>query len=298
MLSIWDGSKTSRTYFEYTSSEQYDTRTFPMHNVQTDGLRFHIYWHASNKYYFARIEPYGCYNTSTPTTVPTPAPTKLPTTSTPTKLPTILPTISPTLPPVTTYPTKTPSVLPTTAPTESPSVDNPSTYPSISPTWSPTEAPSNSEAPSPIPSRSPSSSPTVVYIDRGFHVTVGRVELLIIVIVSLCGVIFFLFRRYKKVSEIVNNFKNVPESEMQIVNNFENVHESKMQIVPSHDIEEAGMKITNKNWVSRKADMEKTHYNEGEGQEKKERIQAQVMPEQTAEFRFGLDKVTSNISEL
>lgn len=98
-----------------------------------------------------------------------------------------------------------------------------------------------------------------------------------------------------KVSEIVNNFQNVHESEMQVVKRFQNVHESQMQIVPSHDIEEAGMKIISKNGFSRKDDMDKTHYTEGEGEEKKETIQAQVMPEQTAEFRFGLDKVTSEL---
>jgi len=301
---VYDGSTTSRTYFE-SSTEYHDTATFPMHNVQTDQLRFYITWHDNTHYYFSRIEPYGCYNTSSPTTVPTSAPTKLPT---------VLPTVSPTLPPVTTYPTKTPSVFPTTSPTESPSADNPSTYPSISPTrsptelpsqteppsvspsWSPTQPPSQTEPPSPIPSRSPSFSPTVVYIDRGgYHITVGQVEFLIIVVVALCGVILFLFRRYKIVSQVVDNFQSAPESEMQIVQ--------------THDIEEAIKKIISKNGMNRKAEMDRTSNYEGENsnavyynrtnqevdEEKNERIQSQLMCDQTVDFRFGLDKVNSDI---
>jgi len=279
-FTVYDGLRTSLTYFE-NSNDYYSAITFPMHNVQTDFLRFYFTWH--NSYYrFSRVEVYGCYNTSTPTTVPTSAPTELPTvlpTISPSELPTVLPTISPTLPPVTTYPTKTPSVFPTTAPTESPSADNPSTYPSISPTWSPTTPPSGTEPPSPLPSSSPSSSPTVIYIDRGFHISVGQIEFLIIVIVALCGVIFFLFRRYKKVSQVANNFGNV--------------HESEMQIVQSRDIEEAGTEIVSKSGFNRKTVIDKTLHNEGEGEEKKER--SLVMPQQTADFRFGLDKVVSDL---
>lgn len=82
-----------------------------------------------------------------------------------------------------------------------------------------------------------------------------------------------------------------------------------MQIVQSHDIEEAIKKIISKNGMNRKAEMDKTSSNEGENsntvyynrtnhkvdEEKNERIQSQLMCDQTVDFRFGLDKVNSDV---
>jgi len=296
------------------------TLTFPMHYVQTKSIRF-LFTHNS-RLYISSAYVHGCYNTSTPTTVPT---------SGPTELPTVFPTLSPSLPPVTTYPTKTPSIAPTTAPTgspsnfpsaaptEAPSVDTPSTYPSAAPTWSPTTSPSHTEPPSPIPSvspssppspipskspssppspipsKSPSSSPTVIYTDRAFHVTIGQIELLTIVVVALCGVIILLFCRYNKVLRVMDTSQKVQESELQIVQ--------------SCDIEEAITRIVAKNGFNRKADLDKNTYNEGEnsnpenfkrsnhrdGEEKNERFESQVPPDHTGDFRFALDKVNSEI---
>jgi len=303
---IDDQGRDQRKYFG-TSTEYYDTVTFPM-NIQTVSIRFTFYFSPYPR--IARAEVWGCYNTSTPTTVPT---------SGPTDLPTIFPTLSPTLPPTTTHPTEAPSLFPTTAPTGSPSAENPSTYPSTAPTlspatypstaptwspstypstaptWSPTQSPSRTEPPSPIPSISPSSSPTLVYIDRGFHVTVGQVELLIIVVIFLCGVIFFVFRRYKNV--------------LQVIDHSQKVEEGEMQIVKSHDIQEAVTRMMAKNGFNPRGDMNNTICKEGEnydtqtckrvnysaGEEKNERIESQVVSDQTVDFRFALDKVNSEL---
>jgi len=308
------------THLQYFDSQSYSTLTFPMHYVQTKGIRFQF---DSNLYPVGLTSLYvhGCYNTSTPTTVPT---------SGPTELPTVFPTLSPSLPPVTTS-TKTPSIAPTTAPTGSPSnfpsvaptqspfADTLSTYPSAAPTWSPTTSPSHTEPPSPIPSvspssppspipskspssppspipsKSPSSSPTVIYTDRAFHVTIGQIELLTIVVVALCGVIILLFCRYNKVLRVMDTSQKVQESELQIVQ--------------SCDIEEAITRIVAKNGFNRKADLDKNTYNEGEnsnpenfkrsnhrdGEEKNERFESQVPPDHTGDFRFALDKVNSEI---
>merc|ERR1719233_1313143 len=148
--------------------------TFPVNNIQADSVRLRVYRGEHAGYAeIARFEVYGCYNTSTPTIAPTPGPTELPT---------ILPSPSPTLPPI------TPSIIPTTVPT-----GLPSTFPTTGPTWSPTEPPS------PTPSFSPSTSPTVVYVDRGFHFTVGQIEFFLIIVVILCAVLFFGYRYHKKV---------------------------------------------------------------------------------------------------
>jgi len=279
-----------------SSTEYHDTVTFPM-NDQTDEITFQFYYSAGYPR-ISRAEVWGCYNTSTPTTVPT---------SGPTVLPTIFPTPSPTLPPTTTHPTEAPSLFPTTAPTGSPSTENPSTYPSTAPTlspstypstaptWSPTQSPSRTESPSPIPSISPSSSPTLVYIDRGFHVTIGQVEFLIIVVIFLCGAIFFVFRRYQNVLHIMDHSQKVEESEMQIVK--------------SHEIQEAVAGVMAKNGFNWRADMNNMICKEGEnyntqtcksvnhsaGEEKNERIESQVVSDHTVDFRFALDKVHSGL---
>jgi len=310
-------------------SALYSTLTFPGDSIQTTYIKIRIYH--SSRIRMSSVYVHGCYNTTTPTTVPT---------SGPTELPTVFPTLSPTLPPVTTYPTKTPSIAPTTAPTgspsyfpsvaptRSPSVDTPSTYPSAAPTWSPTKSPSHTEPPSPfpskspslspspkspssppspipskspssppspIPSKSPSSSPTVVYTDRSFHVTIGQMEFLVIVVVFLCGVIILLFRRYNKV--------------LRDTDTSQKAQESQLQIVQSCDIEDAITRIVAKNGVNRKADLDKTTYNEGEnsypenfkrsdhrdGEEKNRRFESQVPSDHTGDFRFALDKVNSEI---
>jgi len=293
-------------YFE--GNEYYSSATIPI-NVRAKSIRFRVYYNsaATTGYVeMARIEVYGCYNTSSPTIVPT---------SGPTEFPTVFPTISPTPPPITTYPTETPSIIPTTiptglpsttiptgipsispttAPTQSPSAELPSTYPSTAPTWSPTVSPSHTDPPSPIPSFSPSTSPTVVYVDRGFQITVGQIEFFIIIVVLLCGVIFFGYRRHKKVLKAINHQK---------------LHASEMQIVHCRDIEEANTGIVTTKEFNRKGDMEKTIYNEGEssnagtgktsnhrvGEEIKERVQSHMLSDQTGEFRFGLDKVNSEL---
>jgi len=115
------------------------------------------------------------------------------------------------------------------------------------------------------------------------------------IIVFLCGVIFFGYRRYKKVLKAKVNPKEA--------------HESEMQIVHSHDIDEATTRIVTNKELKRKGEMDQTMYNEGVnsnagickssnykvGEEKNERIQIQVLPNQTADFRFGLDKVNSEL---
>jgi len=287
---IYGGNDTHQSYFE-ANTEHYSTITFPMNNVQTDMLQFYMSSSYGSALMISRLEVYGCYNTSTPTTVPT---------SVPTELPTLFPTISPTLPPVTTDPTKTPSTLPTisptlppstlptTAPTKSPSGDSPSHQPSTAPSSSPTEPPS------PIPSISPSSSPTVVFIDRGFQVTLGEMEFMAIVIVFLCGVILFGVRRHRV---------------MQSVQNSHKAQESEMYIVRTQDIEEESTRIATKNVFNRKVDMCKTVYNEGEnknteygklsndklGEEKNERTESHVVSDQREDLFFALDQVKSEL---
>jgi len=307
-VQIYDSARSSDVYFETGSNEYYSSATIPI-NVRTNMIRFRVYYNSAATSYveMSRLEAYGCYNTSSPTIVPT---------SGPTEFPTVFPTISPTPPPITTYPTETPSIIPTTiptglpsttiptgipsispttAPTQSPSAEHPSTYPSTAPTWSPTVSPSHTDPPSPIPSFSPSTSPTVVYVDRGFQITVGQIEFFIIVVVLLCGVIFFGYRRHKKV--------------LKAINHPQKLHAREMQIVHSRDIEEANTGIVTTKEFNRKGDMEKTIYNEGEssnagtgktsnhrvGEEIKERVQSHMLSDQTGEFRFGLDKVNSEL---
>jgi len=300
-MCIYGPHTTYCSYFE-TNTEYYSIITFPMNNVQTNYLKFNIVYSGFPR--LSRLEVYGCYNTSTPTTVPTSVPTELPTlfptisptlppvTTDPTKTPSTLPTISPTLPPVTTDPTKTPSTLPTTAPTKSPS-----TLPTTAPTKSPS-GDSPSPQPSTAPSSSPTESPTVVYIDHGLQITLGEIELLVIVflcvLVFLCGVIFIVVRRYRVVQAVQNSHK---------------AQESEMYIVRTQDIEEESTRIATKNLFNRKVDMSKTVYNEGEnknteygkvsndklGEEKNERTESHVVSDQREDLFFALDQVKSEL---
>lgn len=278
------------------STESYQSMTVPLSNVRTDTIRFHFYY--SPIPYISRAEVYGCYNTSSPTTVPTSAPTELPT---------VIPSMAPTLPPSTIdqtispsifpsiAPTGSPSIFPTVAPTELPSVTKQSSDPSTAPSSSPTEPPSYSGQPSPIPSISPSPSPTVVYVDRSFHFTLGEIEFLVIVVVFLCGVIFFVVRRYRKV--------------LQVAENSHRAQEREMSIVKTDDIEEQIMRMVAKNLMTQKVHMGKSRYIEGEnctneygklsdeniGEEKNERAESQAVSHQTVDFRFALDKVNSDL---
>lgn len=116
-----------------------------------------------------------------------------------------------------------------------------------------------------------------------------------IVVVLLCGVIFFVFRRYSKV--------------LQVAENSHKAQEREMQIVKPNDIEEQITRIAAKNLMNRKVDMGKTMYSEGEncnaeygklsnqkvGEEKNERAESQVVSDQTVNFRFALDKVNSQL---
>jgi len=271
-------------YFGSSSSYLSDHGiSIPFHNVRTDMIKFYFY--RSPEPYISRADVYGCYNAPTPTTVPTSAPTELPT---------VVPTISPTSPPTTTD-TISPSIFPTTAPTEFPSAKKQSTAPSTAPTLSPTEPPSHTAQPSPIPSISPSSSPTIVYADPSFHLTLGEVEFLVFVVFLLCGVIFFVFRIYRKV--------------LQVAENSHKVQEGEMQIVKTNDIEEQTPRIVAKNSMNRKVDMGKTVYSEGENcnaeygnlsnqkvdEEKHMRVESHEEFDETVNFRFALDKVNSQL---
>jgi len=307
-VDIYTAGMNYRINFETSGDGYYSSATIPV-NDQTDMIRFRVYYNsaATTYAYMSRLEVYGCYNTSSPTIVPTLGPTEFPTvfpttsptlppsTTHPTETPSIIPTTIPTGLPSTTIPTGIPSITPTTAPTQSPSAENPSTNPSTAPTWSPTVSPSHTDPPSPIPSFSPSSSPTVVYVDSGFHITVGQMEFFMIVIILLCLVIFFGYRRHKKILKA----RDHPQI----------AHESELQIVHSRDIEEPITRIVTKKEFNRKGGVDQTIYNEGEDsnaetfkssnhravEEKNERIQPQMLSDQTADFRFGLDKVNSEL---
>jgi len=116
----------------------------------------------------------------------------------------------------------------------------------------------------------------------------------VIVVVFLCGVIFFVYRRYRKVLQ-VSEKSHKPESEMHIVK--------------TNDIEEQIASIVARNFINRKVDIGKTMCNEGEncnaeygklsshkvGEEKNERTESQPVSDQTADFRFALNKVNSDL---
>jgi len=82
-----------------------------------------------------------------------------------------------------------------------------------------------------------------------------------------------------------------------------------MQIIPSHDIKEAITRIGTKKEINLNGDMDETISNEGEnfnadtgkssshsvGEDKNKRVQSQVLCDYTTDFRFGLDKVNSEL---
>jgi len=294
-FNVYHGTTTISYAYFGPSTEHYQGMTIPLNNVRTDMLRFYFYY--SPTPYISRVDVYGCYNTSSPTTLPTSAPTELPSVS-PTISPTLLPTTndhsnSPSILP-STVPTGSPSIFPSTSPTKSPSASKQSSEPSTAPSLSPTEPPSHTGQPSPIPSISPSSSPTNVDADRSFHFTLGEVEFLVIIVFILCGVIFFVFRRYRKVLQVAEN-SHKPQREMHIVK--------------TNDIEEQITRIVAKNLMNREVDIGKTMNNEGEkcnveygkssyqkvGEEKNGRNESQVVSDQTVDFRFALNKVNSEL---
>jgi len=237
-FSVYDGSRTIAHPYFGDSTEYYDSVTIRLNDVYTDYLRFYFYY--SSTVYISRLEVHGCYNTSTPTTSPT--------TGEPTHVPTSFPTVSPTLAPLTTIPTELPTALPTTAPTVSPTITEPSLYPSTVPSWSPTELPSietyiPSQSPtlspttmiltnqpsvapsasptleptaavlSPFPSISPTISPTgppteVYAVGEGFQITLGAIEFFLILVVSLCAVLVFVFLRYRKAMLVNESLRN------------------------------------------------------------------------------------------
>lgn len=116
-----------------------------------------------------------------------------------------------------------------------------------------------------------------------------------IVVVVLCGVIFFVFRRYRKVLHIAESSHKAQEREMQIVK--------------SNDIEEQIARIVTKNLMNRKVGIDKTMYSEGEncnaeygklselkvGEVKNERTETQAVSDQTVDFRFALNKMNSEL---
>jgi len=116
----------------------------------------------------------------------------------------------------------------------------------------------------------------------------------VIVVVLLCGVVFFVFRRYRKVLHIAESHK---------------AQEREMQIVKSNDIEEQIARIVTKNLMNRKVGIDKTMYSEGEncnaeygkfsqlkvGEVKNERTETQAVSDQTVDFRFALNKVNSEL---
>lgn len=134
-----------------------------------------------------------------------------------------------------------------------------------------------------------------MYVDRGFHFTVGQIEFFVIIVVILCAALFFGYRRYKKVLEAKDNLQKI--------------HESEMQIVHSRDIEEANTRIVAKKEFNRNGNMDQAIHNEGEnsninickssnhrvGEEKNGSIECQMPGNQTNDFRFGLDKVNSEL---
>jgi len=258
-VKIWDGSTTFAHEYFGDSSENYDTLTLRFNGVQTDMLRFYFYW-SSSLPAISRLEVYGCYNTSTPTTSPT--------TRVPTDNPTAFPSVSPTLPPLSAPLSKKPTTLPTAAPTESPSTATVSPYPSLHPSWSPTVPPSIgtvkpspspsfsptmtmqtynpsvapsasptsepsivlSALPSITPSSSPTEPPTVVVVDAGgFHITLGSIEFFLIVLSCLCGVIFFLLLRYRKAMQVNGILHNTAERAKQSGNASHKAQDNVMQ---------------------------------------------------------------------
>jgi len=237
---VYDGASNIALQYFGDSSEYYDSVTIRFNDVYTDYLRFYFYYSGSGSVWISRLEVHGCYNTSTPTTSPT--------TEEPTYVPTLFPTVSPTLAPLTTIPTELPTALPTTAPTVSPTMTEPSLYPSTIPSWSPTElpsietfkpsksptlspttmiatnqpsvAPSSSPTlepttavlspfPSISPTTSPTESPTVVYAaGEGFQITLGTIELFLIVVGCLCAALVFVFLRYRKAKLVIEVLHN------------------------------------------------------------------------------------------
>jgi len=87
------------------------------------------------------------------------------------------------------------------------------------------------------------------------------------------------------------------------------IHESEMQTVHSRDIEEANTRIVAKKEFNRNGNMDQAIHNEGEnsninickssnyrvGEEKNGSIECQMPGNQTNDFRFGLDKVNSEL---
>jgi len=238
---IYDASSQLTAVWFGDSTESYSSITVRFDNVYTDTLRFYFYF--SSTVQISRLEVYGCYNTTTPTTSPT--------TEGPSGVPTPFPTLSPTIPPVTTLPSRTPSTSPTMAPTASPSTAYPSPYPTTIPSRSPTSLPTintdipstgptssptatistklpsaapslsptaepsvaaQSAYPSTSPSFSPTMAPTTVNADGGdFEVTLGEIELFLVVASCLCIVILCLSRRYLKsmqVNGVLHNSAN------------------------------------------------------------------------------------------
>jgi len=237
-FNVDDGTSTIAHQYFGDSTESYDSVTVRFNDVYTDYLRFYFYY--SSTVYISRLEVHGCYNTSTPTTSPT--------TAVPSSAPTSFPTVSPSLAPVTAVPSERPTTAPTSAPSVSPSIANPSRYPSNAPSLSPTNMPSietvipsssptfspsmmmptnhpsvtpsssptleptvaiNAPLPSVSPTLSPTEPPTIVSASSGgFEVTIGELELFLIVICCLCGVLFALFLRYRRAvlsNEILNS---------------------------------------------------------------------------------------------
>jgi len=313
--------------YEYfgDSNEQYSSVTTRFTDVHTDTLRF--YFSYSSTVHISRLEVYGCYVTSTPTTSPT--------TERPSAVPTSFPTVSPTMPPVTTPPSKTPSLFPTKSPTESPSTVIPSPYPSTAPSFSPTQQPtvntlapsvsptaspttmsSNfpsmapslsptleptnafvSHSPSTFPSRSPTMMPTGVFSDSGeYQITLGAVEFFSIVCCCVCGIIIILLLRRRKAKKIFTNLYNSADQVKQLDSTQNCAQGNLMQTSETlHNATYREMQTDNMRNVEDNAMQANTTTNiVGE----RTRPEDENMYNDRGDIRFALDKVSSGNDEV
>jgi len=236
---VYDGTTNIAWQYFGDSTEVYDSVTIRFDDVYTDYLRFEFSY--TSQVRISRLEVHGCYNTSTPTTsptteVPSSVPTSFPTvspslapvTAVPSEKPTTRPTNAPSVSPSTAnpslYPSNAPSfsptylpsvgtVIPSASPTDTPSIMMPTNHPSVAPSSSPTLEPTVAIL-SPLPSISPTLSPTeppTVFstASGGFqNITLGEIEILLVVICCLCGVLLVSFLRYRRAilaNEVLNN---------------------------------------------------------------------------------------------
>jgi len=156
------------------------------------------------------------------TDIPSHAPTNSPTTVLPTNHPSTVPSQSPTLDP--SHKTVIPSKSPTTSPTTMLPMFKPTTAPSPSPTVEPTTL-ASSQRPSVSPTASPTEPPTAVYVDDGFQITLGEIEMFLAAILCLCGVLMFVAFRYVRLMKMTENISNLEDGPIQIYNTDQTAEE-------------------------------------------------------------------------